>query len=118
MRKPSFRSFARNPDDAMHSAMQMYARHLDKPPYTVEVHYDDGSIFKDEFQPATKELEYRVYNQDEKYSVSVDTGKFDPDYLVKYGHVNDVPQRKNKIRALFEEWLQSKKLEYKKIIWR
>ena len=65
--------------DQVHSTMQQWAKSLQQKSLFIKTVFNDGTFLVEEFEPAQKEVFYRVKWQDnEQYSVMVDVpNKYD-----------------------------------------
>lgn len=75
MIKPQYHNYHTN--DGIHAAMKDYAASFNKYSLIALVKFKDGEELIEEFERATKEVFYRVYDKEEGlYSVEVHTSKY------------------------------------------
>lgn len=99
MHKPKYWDFHTN--DGMHNAMQDYAKSFNKPSLVATVKFEDGSEFTEEFEHATKEVYYRVFDKEEGlYSVSIHTAKYREPFF------SDKDLTQKELKQGFLQWLE------------
>ena len=80
MLKPQYYNYHTN--DGIHAAMKDYAASFNKSSLVALVKFKDGEELIEEFERATKEVFYRVYDKDEGlYSINVHTSKYKAPFL-------------------------------------
>lgn len=107
MNKPQAKDY--HTDTGLHAAMQSWARSKDRPSTVATITYADGSKLQFEFQPATKEVPYKTRDK-EVYHQTVDTAKYNADWLICYAMEHQDPDSINvthkRLRELLRDFLE------------
>lgn len=102
--------------DGMHNAMRQWAAAKKRPALKVQVTYsdqrDENDVYTDTFQPATKEVFYRLPDDHELYTQAVDTPLYDC-------WLSDEPLRQRELKRRVEAWLAKDLVDVTitKILW-
>ena len=88
--------------DGIHNAMRQWAAAQKRPSLKVQVTYsdqrDENDVYTDTFQPATKEVFYRLADGHELYTQAVDTPLYEC-------WLSDEPINQRELKRRVEVWL-------------
>ena len=108
--KPKKADYKYMPACSVHSIFDEYARACSKPLLILYVKFPDGTKDSYEFEPAKTEVFYRVPSENnEQYSVFIDTCRFNGDFLFSYDECKANKEYTSKAAILkrFKSWLAS-----------
>lgn len=95
--------------DQVHSTMQHWARQQQQKSLFIKTAFNDGTFLTEEFEPAQKEVFYRVKWQDnEQYSVMVDIPN-------KYNYQKEASLGKSSIIKREKAFMKERNLQYTSI---
>ena len=92
--------------DQVHSTMEQWAKYQQQKSLFIKTVFNDGTFLTEEFEPAQKEVFYRVkFEDNEKYSVMVDIPN-------KYDYQKEASLGKSSIIKREKAFMRERNLQY------